>query len=172
MLLEKGEKVEYNDVKLGYEIYGALLYFFVKWLHDRIPRNVTVFFFFARDCYVVKKAYEALYGAEDRYKYFLGSRKSLILAALHKDASLETVARMLKSEQAQMTVHGFLTKLNLNPEDYESEAVASGLKLSTVIYRDRLTENQYFVEFYNRILPDVIDKANQITKALRIISMN
>lgn len=60
-----------------------------------------------------------------------------------------------------MTVHGFLTKLNLNPEDYESEAVASGLKLSTVIYRDRLTENQYFVEFYNRILPDVIDKANQ-----------
>lgn len=36
-----------------------------------------------------------------------------------------------------MTVHGFLTKLNLNPEDYESEAVASGLKkLITVIYRD------------------------------------
>ncbi len=155
-----GEKIEYNDVKLGYEIYGPLLYFFVKWLHDGIPQNVTVLFF-ARDCYVVKKAYEALYGAEDRYKYFLGSRKSLILAALHKDASLETVARMLKSEQAQMTVHGFLTKLNLNPEDYESEAVASGLTLSTVIYRDRLTENQYFVEFYNCILPDVIDKANQ-----------
>lgn len=169
----QNKKAERDDLKLGYEIYGPLLYFFVVWLHERIPPNVTVLFF-ARDCYVVKKAYELLYGAEDRYKYFLGSRKSLILAALHKDSSLETVAAMLKSEPIQMTVEGFLKKLNLEPADYEQELKESHLQLSSIIYRDRLTENSAFVDFYDRIVSDVCEMAKQNFEGIKsyISSMN
>lgn len=153
-----GEK--HNDVKLGYEIYGPQLYFFVKWIHAQIPADVTVLFF-ARDCYIVKNAYEALYGTGDRFKYFLGSRKSLILAALNRDSSLETVSRLLKSEPAQMTVEGFLKKLNLKSDVYKKEMSETGLHADTVIYRDNLAANSAFVDFYNRILPDVQKKAGE-----------
>ena len=92
-----------HDKKIGYAVYGLILYFFVKWLKNNLNSDKTTLFF-ARDCYVVKQAYELLGGSNEKNKYFLASRKSLLVPELKDDASLNHVVSLLKSDPKQFTV--------------------------------------------------------------------
>jgi HAD superfamily hydrolase (TIGR01549 family) len=64
---------------IGYEVFGPFLYFFTKWVINRcIQDRRAKLFFFARDCYLVEKAYEMLNQEKNIHsKYVHLSRKSI-----------------------------------------------------------------------------------------------
>lgn len=149
-----------QNIRLGYEVYGPLLYFFTKWLQKNLNKEDTILFF-SRDSYLVKKAYEELSGKKESNKYFLASRKSLLLPALKNDSSIERVSILIKSEPVRMTMSGFLAKFNLEANDFKELLNKYGLLPETVILRDKLQEKIEFLKFYRDIEPYIRKKAEE-----------
>ncbi len=141
-------------VSIGYEVYGPLLYLFVRWLSMQLDNNKTTLFF-SRDCYVVKAAYEIITGQSANTVYFYGSRKSLTIPALYKDSSLENLSRLVKSEPARMTIEDLLIKIGLIPEKFKEKLNQFSLGLDDIVQRDHLNENKAFVMFYESIRKDI-----------------
>lgn len=137
---------------IGYEVYGPLLYGFVSWLSKRLDPEKTALFF-ARDCYVILPAYRRLTGRKGKEAYFEGSRMSMITPALWKDSSVEQAVRLLRSEPKQMTLEGLMRKFGFSQERYLEVAQKHGLAPETVLNRDRLTQNENFVRFWDEIVP-------------------
>ncbi len=134
---------------IGYEVYGTLLYGFVKWLESELDPNKTTFFF-ARDCYVVKEAYEKITKTQmQKNIYFLASRKSLITPALYKDCSLKQLEKLMISEPLQFTLEGLLRKCGLEPEHYMKIAKKYGFSSDLKLHRGRLADTENFLDFWN-----------------------
>lgn len=146
--------IKNRNISIGYEVYGPLLYSFVRWLSGQLDSSKTILFF-ARDCYVVKPAYEILTCQSEKVVYFCGSRKSLIIPALYKDSSLENLSKLIKSESSRMTIEGLLRKIGLIPEKFKEKLSRYSLMLDNVIQRDHLKENKAFVKFYESIREDI-----------------
>ena len=150
------EQLPDDETRIGYEIYGPLLYTFVKWLSERIDKEKTILFF-ARDCYVIKPAFEILNPDKKDGIYFFGSRRSMTIPALYNNADLQRVKKFIRSESKQINIEGLLKLLGLNANDYIKELSEFGLTKNTVIDRDKILENQKFVNFY----PTIKDKIQE-----------
>lgn len=144
-----------RNFAIGYEIYGPLLYGFVKWLISKVNTEKSILFF-ARDCHVVKQAFEKMDKAE-QYKstYFLASRKSLIVPILYENSSLDQVEKLIISEPLRLTLGGLLNKFGLESDKYAAHAEKYGLTLETILQRNKLCENKSLARFWDDIVPIV-----------------
>lgn len=62
----------------GYSNFGPLLYGFCLWLKENVKKNdIDNIYFLARDGYIIKKAYEKIFGEQDNIYYLEASRRSL-----------------------------------------------------------------------------------------------
>lgn len=152
--------IQNRNIAIGYEVYGPLLYSFVKWLKQNIDPERTILFF-SRDCQIVKEAYEIISSNSQNSVYFYGSRKSLLIPALCIDSSIENLCRLLKSESSRFTVRGLLMKIGLNPENYPEILKQYSLSLNSILIRDRLMENNCFVRFYSAIQTEIRNNAEK-----------
>lgn len=87
--------------KIGYEVLGAALYYYTKWLHKQIIRNnIKKLYFLSRDGYLLMKAYELLYQHEDVERYYLSiSSKSVKKAYQNINNQKELLVQYLKQNQ-------------------------------------------------------------------------
>jgi len=153
--------IDKKNERIGYEVYGPLLYSFSRWLSERLDCNKTTLFF-ARDCYVVKPAFEQYTGVHsERNVYFLGSRRSLIIPALKDGADLARITTLIKSEARKMTVSDLLKKLGVDITEYGERLKKFGLLEDTILDRDNLFENKGFVDFYESIRGDIETNATE-----------
>lgn len=154
-------KIPDPNKRIGYEVYGPLLYSYVRWLSERLDSNKTTLFF-ARDCYVVKPSYE-LFTCNNSTNnvYFLGSRRSLIIPALWNGADLEKVSLLIKSEARKLTISGLLNKLGVDSQNYIDTLAEYDLNESTIVDRDHLLDNRKFKSFYNAIKADIEENAKE-----------
>ena len=148
-----------HNKRIGYEIYGPILYVFVKWLADKLDPTKTVLFC-ARDCYIVKLAYEMCLGKSSNNVYFLGSRRSLIIPTLRSTVNLKELSALIKSESKKMQISGLLEKIGLDIEDYRDKLAKYNLNEFSVVDRDDLIKSESFVAFYKDIQQDLIKNAN------------
>lgn len=83
--------------RTGYEVLGPVLYYFTKWLHCELNKNnIEKVFFLSRDGYLLKKAYEDLYGESDKVIYLHVSSKSVKRAFENIENQREELIRYLK----------------------------------------------------------------------------
>ena len=63
----------------GYNVFGILLYGFNRFLHEDLEKKkINNVFFFARDGYIIKKAYDIMYSNDSiKSHYMYASRRSL-----------------------------------------------------------------------------------------------
>lgn len=147
-------KIESRQVAIGYEVYGPLLYVFTKWLCGHLDIGKPILFF-ARDCYIVKRAFTALAQPEREPFYFLASRKSLMRPLLYQDTSLNLLRILIRSEAAVISLEDILKKVGLQPQNYKKAAAENGLSLDTRIRRDHLTGDARFAKFWEMVEQDI-----------------
>ena len=69
----------------GYKNFGPILVGFSNWLNDEFKKkDIKKVFFLARDGYIMKKAFDYLYGDKYNTKYFYASRRAIIVPSLWK----------------------------------------------------------------------------------------
>ncbi|MGU8265167.1 HAD family hydrolase [Clostridium perfringens] len=92
--------VKYNSenkdymYKYGYGVLGPILYGFLDYIHkDSIKKRVEHIYFFSRDGYLLKKAYDKYYFSDNKIEssYLYVSRKSLVTPMIKESDSIEEV---------------------------------------------------------------------------------
>lgn len=115
-----------NDVfNVGYEIYGPLLYGFMKWIEKKEKKiNPQNIYFFARDTRIIYDNYKE-YKSKKHYVYI--SRKSIRGAYLYLFNTYEEIKNLISIDK--MSFEKFLSLLNLDFFDVNLEAEKCGLFL-------------------------------------------
>lgn len=145
--------------KLGYEIYGPILYNFTKWIINNTTEELPLLFF-ARDGYVLEKAYHILSSRKNGI-YFYGSRRSLIVPSLYKDSSINHLYQMIQSSASQITYSDILKKIGLDTEYVRNYKAIKNIDFEQVLDRNGLKDNQDFLNFYQKIQPLVHDNSKK-----------
>ncbi len=145
---------------IGYEVYGPLLYFFTKWLCERLDNSKPILFF-ARDCYIVKQAYELMSPSASSDKYFLASRKSLMMPALHRETSLQQVFKMIRTDGFLITLEDILKKFALETKKYEAVVEKQGLSLQTMFQRDNLAADRRFLDLWPFLVDEIKENSRE-----------
>ena len=86
--------------EFGRTYFGPFLLGFTRWLYDEIKKNsLQKVFFFARDGWMMEKAFQLICkdDIEERYVYF--SRKSIRQALLHQCKSYEESLKYVSAEK-------------------------------------------------------------------------
>lgn len=148
--------------QFGYECFGPMLYGFVKWLHDSVGNKKI--FFFARDGYMVKKVYDALY-SEHSTDYIYLSRRSLSVPLLWKHNTWEEFSKYITVTRF-FTLRTLLKRLGLEPEKYEQEAKQNHLSLETGLRESDFLQNTDLKNLYLRIQNDIITNSKKEFESL------
>lgn len=135
-------KISDQYERLGYEVFGPLLYGFTDWICRNIQQD-TKLYFVSRDGYIVKKAYEVLkkqrnISATDRYLYI--SRRSLYLPSLNDRCSLEnamTYISVNKTTKADVVFERF----GISKEKFRSVAKDLGINPDKTYTREALKKD-------------------------------
>lgn len=114
----------------GYKVYGPLLYGFTRWVGNEVSaQKVSKILFFARDAYIVQKAFEILYGHETEMIYFFLSRQSDFGTRLQGDYSLENILNVVHKRKNE-TIASLLRRLHADTKENLQRAEEKSLDLS------------------------------------------
>lgn len=81
---------------VGYSCLGPLLFGFVQWLHKIFDeKKYDNILFLSRDGWIIKKAYETVFGKSDVNKYFYASRKALLTASFCLQSNYEEIIKSM-----------------------------------------------------------------------------
>lgn len=137
--------------EIGYRNYGVLLYGYVMWLHKiRLEYNDEQILFVARDGYIIKKAYEIIFGEDDcKTVYFYASRKSIMGNILKEDYSAENLLRN-GHLRTVMNIGQFLDRFNIRIDECKDRIERVGLKEDYLI-----KSNSYLDDNFNRFILEI-----------------
>ncbi len=148
--------------QIGYSQFGKLLYGYVNWIHDEaVKRDIKKIFFFARDGYIMKQAYEACIDDEAiSTEYLEVSRRSLRGPILWMNWSYEDVLRMLVNTKLVSLVSIF-DGLGLDIERYLIKIQNYGFSKESVFDRKDIYNNESLRILIEDIRPDIINNSKQ-----------
>lgn len=158
--------------KFGYEVFGPLLFGYVKWLHaDAVNNGVEQIYFLSRDGFIVKKIYELCgYCKDIPSEYLEVSRRSLRVPNYSKNMNYENIIGTLTVPNITNIIQ-LLDTLGLESQQYEHVIRKSGFSFNEQIKRDRLIYNQKFKTLCGCIYTDIIENAeserNELLKYLK-----
>lgn len=122
LISECNEKNKYDldAYEFGYKIFGIFMLGYVKWLHSRfVLNNISNIFFFSREGYFIKKAYDFYFDDENRNNlksiYMYVSRKSLYLPALTENLLVDDYSLFYPA--IGKNVSEYLCSLGISKED-------------------------------------------------------
>ena len=122
------ERVEDPYERLGFEVFGPLLYGFADWIGRQAGKGSKLYFV-SRDGYIVKQAYERLkqlrgWETEDHYLYC--SRRSLYLPALYGACTWERATHYISVHQTTKADVVF-ERFGISPEELRAAAQSLGI---------------------------------------------
>lgn len=146
----------------GYEVIGPLLYGFSKWLHSELKdKKFEKIFFLARDGYLLKNAYEAIYGTTgNKSKYLYISRQALRLPQVCNNTSTTDLLDLLP-QSICFSCKDFCNFFNLDYEQIIPCWLQSGLKEDFFSTPRGYSKTPAFETFIKKIFSQVICTANQ-----------
>lgn len=152
--------------KIGYSVFGPILYGVTKWVHQRAEKdNVDVIFFAARDGYLFEKAYEQFF-AHKEARYLLVSRKSLMLPILSIGVPFDLYLKLFFPNLSKVfSIEKFLTKLGFSEAEISNFCIAYDYKCRQE-YRKNAEGMCEFQEVYNHIKIFFKDKLHDTMMAL------
>lgn len=116
----KGHSFDSNSTfRIGYQVFGPLLFGYTKWLIDQCrDNNIDIILFCSRDGYILKKCFDLLYDEKDiRTFYFYGSRKAIVIPNFQYDHSIGEMLKRYKSMPLTFDLKFILKKLGINKKD-------------------------------------------------------
>jgi predicted HAD superfamily hydrolase len=128
--------------QFGYSQFGRLLYGFVNWIHDgAVKEGIKKLFFFARDGYIMKQAFELCFRDDDiETEYLEVSRRSLRVPVLWTDSTYETVIKMVVNAKL-VSIRSIFDGLGLDISGYSDVIKKHNFNDDTVFDRSNIFDN-------------------------------
>lgn len=157
--------------KFGYQKFGKFLWGYVKWLHKNFQdKKLKKIFFFSRDGYIMKKAYDLLYhNVQDNIKdsYLEVSRRSLRVPILWLNSSFGNYINMI-SPSKLITIQSFFDGAGLDISKYQDLLKKYDLKKESSFDRKEVLSNIKLKKLYSALLPDIIQKSKNEYNLLQL----
>jgi predicted HAD superfamily hydrolase len=158
--------------RFGYEKFGMFLNGYVQWLfRSLIQEEISEVWFFSRDGWIMKQAFDRLNEEENgknekngkgkiHSHYLEVSRRSLRIPVLWMDASLSSVLDMV-SPSALLPLRTIFDGVGLDIEQYQSLLTQYGFHTETVLDRKTALQNENLNRLYDELLEDILQNSKQ-----------
>ena len=158
----------------GSERFGPFLFGFVRWLHDELTRkHYDKVFFFSRDGYMMKKAFDLISSGGIKSEYVYVSRKSLRQTLFWNCNDHESALQFL-SWKRYYSLTELLDYYGISADDWEAARNGS-VDVSTVIPFDQLRSSslarRVYEENRSRIRTESMQQAQYLSAYLKQIGM-
>lgn len=142
--------------RFGFEKFGPLVYGYTTWLFEQIKQHdIDQVLFFARDGYILKRAYETLgYAQYVPCEYFEASRRSIRVPFYTKEMDYQDMVNSL-TVPSLTNVTQILDSWGLDANNYLKILDSIGIKKDDVFLKDGLLENEKIHNLYNLIRIDI-----------------
>ena len=167
--LNNGMHDPYYD--FGYKKFGPFLWGYVKWLHWNFKKeNIKKVFFFSRDGYIMKKAYDLLYKNDPeniKDSYLEVSRRSLRVPVLWLNPTFENYINMI-SPSKLVTIQSIFDGAGLDIKEYTKILSKYGFTEQSSFDRNELLNNEKLRNLYSEILPVILKKSKSEYNLLKL----
>ena len=151
----------------GYSNFGPLLYGFCLWLKENVKKNdIDNIYFLARDGYIIKKAYEMIFGEQDNIYYLEASRRSLRVPYLSQKNSIDEMLEEL-SLPRQTNMIQIFDALGLELDIYSAKIKESGYSVERFYLREKVLKEEGFKNLISSIKDDIIANSISENEALK-----
>jgi HAD superfamily hydrolase (TIGR01549 family) len=158
--------------RIGYEVFGPLLFAFSVWLHNELIADGTKkVFFLARDGRMLMRAYELMYGSNtEALNYLYVSRRSVFIPLLATRTSLEEFVKLLSVRKAESLI-GVLDSIGISESEAKDALVNHGFKGDELFFN--VIKQPRFSGFWDEMYPSIQEKARrQRVALLRYLGQN
>lgn len=148
--------------QFGYSQFGKLLFGYVHWIHNEASkRGIKKLFFFARDGYIMKQAYESCindFSIETRYLEV--SRRSLRVPILWMDCSYERILKMVVNAKL-ISMENIFDGLGLESDHYKATMDKHGLTTTEIFDRKTIKNDKRLRALIDEIKSDIIENSKR-----------
>lgn len=151
----------------GYSNFGPLLYGFCLWLKENVQKNdIDNIYFLARDGYIIKKAYEKIFGEQDNIYYLEASRRSLRVPYLSQKNSIDEMLEELPLPRQTNMIQIF-DALGLELDMYSDKIKENGYSVERFYLREKVLKEEGFKNLISSIKDDIIANSISENEALK-----
>ena len=151
----------------GYSNFGPLLYGFCLWLKENVKKNdIDNIYFLARDGYIIKKAYEMIFGELDNIYYLEASRRSLRVPYLSQKDSIDEMLEELPLPRQTNMIQIF-DALGLELDMYSDKIKENGYSVERFYLREKVLKEEGFKNLISSIKDDIIANSISENEALK-----
>lgn len=146
--------------EFGYSQFGKLLFGYVHWIHDEAKkRGINKLYFFARDGYIIKLAYEACISDKSIETYYIEvSRRSLRCPILWMDSSNDAIIKKLTNAKL-VSLESIFDGIGLEIGKYNNEIKKFGLTRESVFDRKHIEKDERLIGLITQIKQDIISNS-------------
>lgn len=158
-----------NEIeKLGFQVFGPLIYGFCKWLHNEFEKkSIDKIYFLAREGALFKSVYEILYPNDKRVlKYLYVSRKSLVSPTFWIKPNYEDIIKSIAKSKSVLAKN-VVKRWGLDPNTCLDELQEVGLGESEELDGRFLEDNEKIRRLYDLIKDRVIEESKKQYKQLK-----
>lgn len=151
----------------GYSNFGPLLYGFCLWLKENVKKNdIDNIYFLVRDGYIIKKAYEMIFGESDNIYYLEASRRSLRVPYLSQKDSIDEMLEELPLPRQTNMIQIF-DALGLELDMYSDKIKENGYSVERFYLREKVLKEEGFKNLISSIKDDIIANSISENEALK-----
>ena len=159
----------YSDYyyRFGYNKFGIALYEYVRWIYNKlIEKKIDKVYFFSRDGYIMKKAFDLINNNQKIKSYYLEvSRRSLRVPILWMNPEFDDIINELPATK-KMSIKTFLFSLGLEKKDYISTLKNMNMDLEQEFDFYAISNNKKVRSLYNALKEKVIKNSKEEYKLL------
>ncbi|MEC5270230.1 HAD-IA family hydrolase [Heyndrickxia coagulans] len=147
----------WNDYfSFGYEVFGPVLLGFSSWLYNNlVSKNFNKVYFFSRDGYMLKKAFEQLFPKSAINAHYLYiSRRSIRIPLLFKSASFESVIELV-ARKKYFNLYYFFKNIGLQIENYMDVIMKLGIDPELEISKEEFLSSGKHKNLFEKIKIDL-----------------
>lgn len=154
--------------RLGFEVFGPLIYGFTQWLIQQCNiLHLKKLFFFSRDGYLLKKAFDLMHSIDAKSDYFYTSRKAIIIPLLQFDSSCQETLQHYKSWDKNFSWKYLFERYNVPEGIYKPILESLHVNENEKLNRENLLKDAKINEALKMARPFFVDNASKQLKFLR-----
>lgn len=147
-------------IAAGYCVFGPLLISFCRWIHEKKREIGTKkLFFVARDGYLIRRAYQALYPQEET-DYLLASRRATTVPLLWKVGSVGELPGLIGLGR-ETALREMLSRLGVQRSEVYDTMFGLGLNEETSFLSEGIEKNEVFLSVYELLTEKIKNNSKQ-----------
>lgn len=167
-LYERQQKIISNHLidcedeaeRVGFEVFGPLLYGFTQWLHESFHKaGIEKVYFLAREGLLFKNLFEFFYPDEKiEIHYLYVSRKSLVSPTYWIDSEYDSVMNSI-AKSKQVSIESQVKRWGLDCKEFLDEIESVGFTPDTIIDGRLWKSNDKLKALFDLLKADIIQQS-------------